>query len=71
MLIFGPKNAAHTVTVFTDIDCGYCRKLHGEIAKYNDNGIRVRYLFFPRSGEGGESYKKAVRSGARATASRR
>ena len=60
MLIFGPKNAAHTVTVFTDIDCGYCRKLHGEIAKYNDNGIRVRYLFFPRSGEGGESYKKAV-----------
>jgi thiol:disulfide interchange protein DsbC len=60
MLVFGPKSAPHTVTVFTDIDCGYCRKLHGEMAKYNDAGIRVRYLFFPRSGEGGESYKKAV-----------
>jgi len=60
MLVFGPKNAPHTVTVFTDIDCGYCRKLHGEMAKYNDAGIRVRYLFFPRAGEGSDAYKKAV-----------
>jgi thiol:disulfide interchange protein DsbC len=60
MLVFGPKNAPHTVTVFTDIDCGFCRKLHSEMASYNDAGIRVRYLFFPRAGEGSEAYRKAV-----------
>ena len=60
MVIFGPEDAKHTVTVFTDIDCGYCRKLHGEMAKYNDAGIRVRYLFFPRAGVDSSSYRKAV-----------
>jgi len=60
MVVFGPKNAAHTVTVFTDIDCGFCRRLHADIGKYNANGIRIRYLFMPRSGVGGESYRKAV-----------
>ena len=61
MVIFAPESEVkHTVTVFTDIDCGYCRKLHNEIAQYNDAGIRVRYLFFPRSGPETESYFKAV-----------
>ena len=61
MVIFAPEGEVkHTVTVFTDIDCGYCRKLHNEIAQYNDAGIRVRYLFFPRSGPETESYFKAV-----------
>ena len=60
MVIFGAKDAKYTVTVFTDIDCGYCRRLHSEIGKYNANGIRVRYLFMPRSGKGTESYQKAV-----------
>lgn len=60
MVIFAPKDYKHTVTVFTDIDCGYCRKLHGEIDKYQDAGIRVRYVFFPRAGVGSESYKEAV-----------
>ncbi len=60
MVIFGPKDAPHTITVFTDIDCGFCRRLHSEIAKYNANGIRVRYLFMPRAGVGSESYHKAV-----------
>jgi thiol:disulfide interchange protein DsbC len=46
--------------VFTDIDCGYCRKLHSEIKQYLDAGIEVRYLFYPRSGEGSDSYNKAV-----------
>ncbi len=45
--------------MFTDIDCGYCRKLHREIADYNDKGIRVRYLFFPRSGPATASWFKA------------
>ena len=35
MIIFGKKTLKHTVTVFTDIDCGYCRKLHNEVKKYN------------------------------------
>lgn len=60
MVIFGAKDAPHTISVFTDIDCGYCRKLHAEIPQYNAAGIRVRYLFYPRSGLGGESYEKAV-----------
>lgn len=60
MIIFGDKNLKHTITVFTDIDCGYCRKLHSEIKKYNKAGIRVRYLSYPRAGIGSGSYKKAV-----------
>jgi thiol:disulfide interchange protein DsbC len=60
MVIFAPEKYDHTVTVFTDIDCGYCRKLHAEIQQYNDRGIRVRYLMFPRAGIGSPSYDKAV-----------
>ena len=60
MIIFGPDDAKYTVTVFTDIDCGYCRKLHKEIDGYGEEGIRVRYLFFPRAGEGSPSYDKSV-----------
>jgi len=60
MVIFSPKKVKHTITVFTDIDCGYCRKLHSQIDKYNDLGIRVRYMSFPRAGIGSTSYNKAV-----------
>ncbi len=59
-IIFGPKKAKYTITVFTDIDCGYCRKMHAEMKKYNDLGIRVRYLSFPRGGIGSKSYDDAV-----------
>ncbi len=59
MLIFGPKNAAHTITVFTDVDCPYCRKLHGDIDALNKLGVRVRYLFYPRTGPNTESWRKA------------
>jgi thiol:disulfide interchange protein DsbC len=59
MLVFSPKDPKYTVTVFTDIDCGYCRRLHSQIAEYNRLGIRVRYLFFPRSGPNTESWHKA------------
>lgn len=48
------------ITVFTDIDCGYCRKLHSQIDDYNKLGIGVSYLFFPRSGLNTPSYDKAV-----------
>jgi thiol:disulfide interchange protein DsbC len=59
MLVFGPKNPKYTITVFTDIDCGYCRRLHSQIAEYNRLGIRVRYLFYPRSGPDTDSWHKA------------
>lgn len=60
VISFGPEDADYTLTVFTDIDCGYCRKLHGEMDQYNAKGIRIRYMFFPRSGPGTESFQKAV-----------
>ncbi|MDH5632778.1 MAG: DsbC family protein [Gammaproteobacteria bacterium] len=60
MLVIGPKNAKHTLTAFTDVDCGYCAKLHLEVPKLNEAGIRMRYLFYPRAGMGSESFNKAV-----------
>ena len=60
MIVFAPSHPKYTVTVFTDVDCGYCRKLHSQIADYNKAGIAVDYLFFPRTGIGSESYDKAV-----------
>jgi len=59
MVIFGPKELRYTVTVFTDVDCAYCRRLHSQIVEYNRLGIRVRYLFYPRSGPNTESWTKA------------
>ncbi|MGD0959821.1 MAG: bifunctional protein-disulfide isomerase/oxidoreductase DsbC [Methylomonas sp.] len=60
MIVFKPENSKHQVSVFTDIDCGYCRKLHSEMDQYLSQGITVRYLFFPRAGKGSDSYKKAI-----------
>jgi thiol:disulfide interchange protein DsbC len=59
MIVFSPANPKMTVTVFTDIDCGFCRRFHNQIADLNKAGIRVRYLMFPRSGPGTESWRKA------------
>jgi thiol:disulfide interchange protein DsbC len=59
MLIFAPPNPKYTITVFTDVDCAYCRKLHSQMAELNRMGVRVRYMFFPRTGPGTESWKKA------------
>lgn len=59
-ITFEPKQVKHTIAVFTDIDCGYCKKMHSEIAQYNQLGIKVRYLAFPRTGIDSPSYDKAV-----------
>jgi len=59
MLIFSPKNPLYTITVFTDVDCQFCRKLHGDMAELNKLGVRVRYLFYPRTGPNTESWRKA------------
>jgi thiol:disulfide interchange protein DsbC len=60
MVIFAPEKVGYTVTVFTDIDCGYCRKLHNEMDNYQAKGIKIRYVFFPRSGPNTPSFEKAV-----------
>jgi len=59
-IVFSPPNPKYRITVFTDIDCGYCRKLHSQINDYMKEGISVEYLFFPRAGIGSESFNKAV-----------
>lgn len=57
---FSPENPAYELMVFTDIDCGYCRKLHAQMEEYNANGIAIHYMAFPRAGIGSKSYEKAV-----------
>ena len=61
MIIFAPPEGEtkHTITVFTDIDCGYCRQFHREIDKVNALGIEVHYLFYPRTGPATDSWAKA------------
>lgn len=58
MLTFAAKKPEYVVTVFTDVDCGYCRKLHADMSKLNDLGITVRYLAFPRAGESSATAEK-------------
>lgn len=50
MIVYPAKNEKYVVNVFTDITCGYCAKLHSEMKDYNDLGITVRYLAYPRQG---------------------
>jgi thiol:disulfide interchange protein DsbC len=59
-ITFSPVEPVHELMVFTDIDCGYCRKLHAQMAEYNEQGIAISYLAFPRAGIGSRSYEKAV-----------
>ena len=59
-IVFAPADRKHTVTVFTDIDCGYCRRMHDQMSEYNALGIAIEYLFFPRAGAGSEAWDKAV-----------
>ncbi|MDE2408494.1 MAG: DsbC family protein [Xanthomonadaceae bacterium] len=60
-IVFAPAGKPkHTVVVLTDVECGYCRKFHSDIARYNKLGIRVEYLAFPRAGLGSPDYQKMV-----------
>jgi len=57
-IVFAPVGKAkHTVNVFTDIECGYCRKLHQDIAEYNRLGIAIEYLAFPRAGTASQDFR--------------
>jgi thiol:disulfide interchange protein DsbC len=59
MIVFSAEGETRAkITVFTDVDCFYCQKLHKEVPAMNAKGIEVRYLAYPRSGLGGDSYRK-------------
>ena len=59
MVVFSPKGETKGVVyAFTDVDCGYCRKLHREVAELNELGIELRYLAFPRGGKNSPVYNK-------------
>ena len=59
-IVFGPEAPDYKVSVFTDVDCGYCRKLHEEIDAYTEQGIAIEYLAFPRMGPGSENFDEMV-----------
>jgi len=50
MLVYRPEKVSNTITVVTDIDCPYCRRLHDEVPDYMENGVEVRYIFMPLKG---------------------
>lgn len=60
MIIFSPEEIKASITVFTDVDCTYCRKLHSELEELNAKGIEVRYLAYPRGGQEAASYDKMI-----------
>lgn len=61
MIVFAPENGEtkHTITIFTDIDCGYCRQFHREIAQVTSQGVEIHYLSYPRTGPDTDSWYKA------------
>ena len=60
MIVFAPDTVKHRVTVFTDVDCPYCARMHQQMADYNRLGIEVRYAAFPRAGVSSPTYDKMV-----------
>jgi len=57
---FSPENPRYTIYVFTDIDCGYCQRLHRDVPELNRRGVAVRYLAFPRNGLDSKTYRQMV-----------
>jgi thiol:disulfide interchange protein DsbC len=60
MIIFAPPNPIATITVFTDVDCTYCRRLHHDVEAINARGIAIRYMAYPRGGAESTAYPKMV-----------
>jgi thiol:disulfide interchange protein DsbC len=58
-ILFSPAEPKYSVTIFTDIDCTYCRRLHAQINEYMDLGIAVRYLLYPRNGPASRAWTKS------------
>jgi thiol:disulfide interchange protein DsbC len=59
LIIFSPDKVQHSVSIFTDIDCTFCRRLHSQIDDYMDQGIEIRYFLYPRNGPTSPSWAKA------------
>jgi thiol:disulfide interchange protein DsbC len=59
LIIFSPEHVEHSISVFTDIDCTFCRRLHAQIDEYMAEGIEVRYFLYPRNGPRSASWAKA------------
>ena len=60
MIVMGPEKPKRTLTVFTDVDCPYCSKFHLDVPELNKQGVKVRYLFYPRAGINSETYRRTV-----------
>lgn len=60
MIVMAPASTRRTITVFTDVDCPYCAALHRDVPELNRNGVKVRYLLFPRGGTDTETYRRSV-----------
>lgn len=60
MIVFTPEKVRRTMTVFTDVDCTYCARLHRDVPELVRNGVKVRYLFFPRGGKSSPAYQRSV-----------
>lgn len=60
MIVIGPANARRTITVFTDVDCPYCAKLHREVPELVAAGVKVRYLLYPRAGLDSATFERSV-----------
>lgn len=58
-IVFGKSDAKHEISVFTDVDCTWCQRMHSQVEEYNKLGIRVRYMSFPRTGPDTDSWHKA------------
>jgi len=58
LISYGAEDSDFEIIVFTDVDCGYCRRLHQQVEEYNDAGIRISYAAFPRAGMGSETSRK-------------
>ncbi len=56
VIAFTPEDVTHSVTIFTDVDCTFCRRLHAQIDQYNGLGIEVRYVLYPRGGPASKSW---------------
>ena len=60
MIIFTPDEIKASITVFTDVDCTYCRALHRDLDSLLSLGIQVRYMAYPRGGENADSFSKMI-----------
>ena len=59
LIVFTPEKVEATVSIFTDIDCTFCRRLHSQLDEYMAEGIEIRYFLYPRNGPTSPSWAKA------------